>query len=221
MAAIEKLRQQRPCGGITVSVSVGSMTGLPLPPPCSGMSSFAPSLPPPNPAGQTEEQTEEQAEEEYEYVEQGGNGADDALFAQLLEACRQAGYDADHGKRRQLIAIIEGVQGGGAFPADILQPVLQATGLSEVRAMRMLKPQLHVVLAGMREAVAAEEERLQEMARLQEAERAVAQATHEARVQRLRVMGVCVMGFSWHRSGSGWRCAGGSHFCSDADLPVL
>ncbi|KAJ1385256.1 hypothetical protein B484DRAFT_410555, partial [Ochromonadaceae sp. CCMP2298] len=65
------------------------------------------------------------------------------------------------------------------------------------------------------------EARLAELRCLEEEERATEQAAHEARVERLRVMGVCEAGFSWHRCGSGWRCAGGSHFCSDANLPTL
>ncbi|KAJ1392887.1 hypothetical protein B484DRAFT_408366, partial [Ochromonadaceae sp. CCMP2298] len=33
--------------------------------------------------------------------------------------------------------------------------------------------------------------------------------------------GLCPAGYPWHREGSGWRCADGSHYCSDADLPAL
>ncbi|KAK0704013.1 P-loop containing nucleoside triphosphate hydrolase protein [Lasiosphaeria miniovina] len=36
--------------------------------------------------------------------------------------------------------------------------------------------------------------------------------------QALRAMGRCVMGFAWHREGSGWQCDGGSHFVTDAEL---
>ncbi|KAF5346146.1 hypothetical protein D9758_009987 [Tetrapyrgos nigripes] len=36
--------------------------------------------------------------------------------------------------------------------------------------------------------------------------------------QKLRSMGVCVAGFRWIKSHGGYRCAGGSHFVSDAQL---
>ena len=36
--------------------------------------------------------------------------------------------------------------------------------------------------------------------------------------QKLREMGVCPVGFRWIKSNNGYRCAGGSHFVSDADL---
>jgi hypothetical protein len=41
----------------------------------------------------------------------------------------------------------------------------------------------------------------------------------EARAQqKLRNMGVCVQGFQWIKSSGGYRCAGGGHFVSDAQL---
>ncbi|KAF5345199.1 hypothetical protein D9758_009720 [Tetrapyrgos nigripes] len=36
--------------------------------------------------------------------------------------------------------------------------------------------------------------------------------------QKLRSMGICVAGFQWIKSHDGYRCAGGSHFVSDAQL---
>ena len=43
----------------------------------------------------------------------------------------------------------------------------------------------------------------------------------EAKImERLRTMGPCPQGFSWFRSGNGWRCGGGSHFVYDDD-PIL
>ncbi|KAJ7707708.1 P-loop containing nucleoside triphosphate hydrolase protein [Mycena rosella] len=41
----------------------------------------------------------------------------------------------------------------------------------------------------------------------------------EAKAQAaLRAMGVCVAGFRWIKQGAGYRCAGGSHFVSSAEL---
>lgn len=36
--------------------------------------------------------------------------------------------------------------------------------------------------------------------------------------EQLRAIGKCPAGFVWHKCGSGWRCAGGSHHVSDAEL---
>ena len=36
--------------------------------------------------------------------------------------------------------------------------------------------------------------------------------------QKLRSMGVCPVGYRWIKQASGYRCAGGSHYVSDAEL---
>jgi hypothetical protein len=33
--------------------------------------------------------------------------------------------------------------------------------------------------------------------------------------------GLCPMGYSWHRQGHGWRCAGGSHYVSDKSMMMM
>lgn len=57
----------------------------------------------------------------------------------------------------------------------------------------------------LRERMKQEEERKQREAQIQ---------------QKLRSMGVCVAGYEWLRNGGGYRCAGGSHFISNALLGV-
>ena len=49
--------------------------------------------------------------------------------------------------------------------------------------------------------------KLEEQKRVELAKEAAAQTA----IQR---MGKCVLGFKWDRVGSGWRCAGGTHFLS-------
>lgn len=144
-----------------------------------------------------------------------GDGAG-RVYSALLEACKQAGYDADHEKRKELILLLQAVQQGQDFPPPILAFVLEKTGLKKSKAVAMLRPQVHRVLVGMENAVQAEQERLEELRRLDEKERARQEAAHR---QWLRTCGPCPAGYSWHRCGSGWRCAGGSHFVTEDQLP--
>jgi SpoVK/Ycf46/Vps4 family AAA+-type ATPase len=77
----------------------------------------------------------------------------------------------------------------------------EAQRLKEVAAQRQ-REQLEAALKARREA--------EEKARKQ-----------EAQVQaKLRQMGVCVAGFRWINQGSGYRCAGGSHFISNEQLGI-
>jgi hypothetical protein len=65
-------------------------------------------------------------------------------------------------------------------------------------------------LEARRKAAHLEEQRRQEEERRKK----------EARIQAaLRTMGVCVAGYQWINMGSGYRCAGGSHFIFNAELP--
>ncbi|KAL2160711.1 hypothetical protein VTH06DRAFT_908 [Thermothelomyces fergusii] len=68
-----------------------------------------------------------------------------------------------------------------------------------------------------REAAKAQEEaRARIVARLREEEK---RRREEAEMkERLRRMGACPAGYSWIKQTGGWRCAGGSHWMSDADL---
>ena len=55
-------------------------------------------------------------------------------------------------------------------------------------------------------------------ARRREEER---QRQEEAQVQtKIRQMGLCVAGFRWIKQATGYRCAGGSHFISNAALGI-
>jgi len=116
------------------------------------------------------------------------------------------------------VAILEAVQAGASFPANIMCRVVEATGLTEAKALEMLKPQVHQVLEAMLGAVRQEEERREELRRL-EAEAAHAKEEEHRRLQeRLRRCRACPMGYSWYRCGGGWRCTGGSHYKSDLEL---
>ncbi|KAF7519098.1 hypothetical protein PCG10_010340 [Penicillium crustosum] len=58
---------------------------------------------------------------------------------------------------------------------------------------------------------------LEEFRRQQEA-LAEARRKEQANQMKLKSMGVCVQGFQWIKNGGGYRCAGGAHWVSDAQL---
>jgi hypothetical protein len=171
-----------------------------------------------------EEEFEPEPEPEPELkLDDGESEGEDPIFVALLEACREAGYDDNHQRRQYLIQILEAVQAGESFPDELMEAVMRkAVDKSELEILKILKPQVHVVLAGMRNAVQAEEERLAEICRLEEENRAAEarekQQEYERTQQQLSGMGLCPMGYTWHQCGSGWRCAGGSHYISSAQL---
>jgi SpoVK/Ycf46/Vps4 family AAA+-type ATPase len=162
------------------------------------------------------------------------------MFAALLEACREAGYDKSHESRQDLIQILGDVIGGEDFPEDIMSIVLQKTGSTKKEALKMLRPQVHRVLKGMTAAVAAEEERRAEIRRIEEEIKRMAaekrdkelreleakkraREEYQRRAQELlKSVGKCSAGFTFHRVGSGrWQCAGGTHFVSDHELGLV
>lgn len=54
-----------------------------------------------------------------------------------------------------------------------------------------------------------------------ERQRQMEEKRKEARAQeKLRTMGVCPAGFRWIKQGDGYRCAGGSHWVSSAQLGI-
>ncbi|KAG6967558.1 hypothetical protein JG688_00006251 [Phytophthora aleatoria] len=64
-----------------------------------------------------------------------------------------------------------------------------------------------------RDQATREEERRRAQAKLEEKRRRAA-----AIQEKIRQICPCPAGFKWYKHGSGWRCGGGSHFVSDAQL---
>lgn len=125
------------------------------------------------------------------------------------------GYDETHETRKTLAAILEEAASGGKLSEDIISYVRKITGASEEQVDSALRSQIPAVLNSVRAKVKYEEDRLAELARLDEEEKRKAIAREKA--VQAKLAGMCPMGFSWYRQGSGWRCTGGSHFV--ADLP--
>ena len=168
---------------------------------------------------------EKAVEEKKEFRED--NDDRDSLFVALLEACRDAGYDNNHDKRKELITILSEIESGERreFPDDIMDIIESKTGRSAQSAIPILRSQVHVVLDGMRNAVRAVEEEKLEMRRLEEEgrqeERRQREMKRDRQLEALRLSGLCPMGYSWHRQGEGWRCAGGSHYMSDDSIMAM
>ncbi|CAG8959271.1 hypothetical protein HYFRA_00012629 [Hymenoscyphus fraxineus] len=66
----------------------------------------------------------------------------------------------------------------------------------------------------------AERERIQNEIKKRQTQEMERRKKEERAQQKLRQMGVCVAGFRWIKQGGGYRCAGGSHWVSDAQIGV-
>ena len=147
---------------------------------------------------------------------------DDSEVAEALEAALEAlGFDETDAARRQLARQLSAALDGTApFPSDLRERVAQQTGAAPDAVDAALGRVAVRVLQAVREAAAYSEEKREALEELDEGGRERA-LDKEARImEALRTMGPCPQGFSWHRSGNGWRCAGGSHFVYDDD-PIL
>ncbi|KAL4949890.1 P-loop containing nucleoside triphosphate hydrolase protein [Aspergillus filifer] len=65
----------------------------------------------------------------------------------------------------------------------------------------------------------AKRAKLKELRRKREAEEKARRQEQKIQ-QKLRHMGVCPVGYAWIKQGSGYRCAGGSHFISNGQLGI-
>jgi hypothetical protein len=165
----------------------------------------------------------------------------DPIFIALLQACREAGYDDNLIRRKVLVKILEAVLQGNVLSEDILSIVMKKleNRLLTSEVMEIVRPQVPIVLDGMKHAILVEELFVNKMNHLQNAlikattqeerdritkeiKEAEQKAREEANIrQKLKQAGTCPMGYTWHPCGSGWRCAGGSHFISSAELMHL
>ena len=190
----------------------------PGPPTCATAGSSRMKPPPqvnvaaPSCAQQSAAENEDEAE-----FERAGGSKEGNLLAALKKACVDLGYDKTQEKRKELIGLLESVHEEG-LPKDILQHVIRATGASAEKVNKALHPQVPTVLSAIKAAMQGEEERLAELARMEEEERQRAIAKEVEVQAKLQRCGKCCAGFRWLREGSGWRCAGGSHYITDREL---
>lgn len=151
-----------------------------------------------------------------------GDAEDELDLSEALEeAIVGLGYDEDDASRDELARLLADAVGGSApFPRDIRDRVASKTGAPSEALDAALQKQAAPVLKAVKAAVAYRSERREQLEELDDKDREDA-LNDEARIlERLRTMGPCPAGYSWFRSGNGWRCGGGSHFVYDDD-PIL
>jgi len=125
----------------------------------------------------------------------GGSGGDPAWL--LLETAFGLGYGE---------AEVEKMLDARDFPEDLESAMKAALGVDTIeKAREVCRAQAPGALARVRTAIK---------------QRADKKSAEEAAVQlKLRTIGKCCMGFDWLRDGdAGYRCAGGSHYCTKAEL---
>jgi hypothetical protein len=165
-----------------------------------------------------------QEEEEEEDLSASGRdpGVSDAIWNQLQadkraeEAAREI---AEAAIRRALEeeqrAVAEQEERDRAL-AELLENEQRARDDAERLELMRLREQ-----ARLRAAAAREERARKEAALKAQREAEAAARKEEQRVQaKIREMGVCVAGFRWIKQASGYRCAGGYHFLSNAELGI-
>jgi hypothetical protein len=96
------------------------------------------------------------------------------------------------------------------YEANILRIQIQQEEEKKLEELQKAKE-----LEERRKRLAEEEKKLKER---EEHQRQV-QMQHRKKMQeRLQKIGQCPQGFNWYKYGSGWRCGGGSHYVTDAEL---
>jgi hypothetical protein len=118
------------------------------------------------------------------------------VWAALEQACQELGYDIEY--------IAQFLQEGG-YPQELLDKIVSITGCNDLGKIRIMLDK--------------QKGALQTRLKLLIEQRKKEKSEEEARCQQaLARMGRCPMDFEWLKEDGGWRCAGGSHYVSDADM---
>ena len=118
------------------------------------------------------------------------------VWGALEVACYELGYDADF--------IVEFLQ-QGSYPPELLDKIAGITSCQDQgKICSLLDAQKGAFLVRMKQLIQVRlKQKSEEEARCQ---------------QKLLMMGRCPMNFEWLKEDGGWRCAGGSHWVSEADV---
>mmetsp|Transcript_35854 Transcript_35854/g.114875 ORF Transcript_35854/g.114875 Transcript_35854/m.114875 type:complete len:156 (+) Transcript_35854:333-800(+) len=144
----------------------------------------------------------------------GGGGN---LAGLLEEAVVALGYDETPEKRTSLK---DALSLTGSLPEDILAYVKSKSELPHDELVAALQAQIPTLVIAIGAKLLYDNQRAVELAKLS-GEARQNENDKEAQIQsKLREMGKCPAGFTWHRQGAGWRCGGGTHYVRDDD-PML
>ena len=89
--------------------------------------------------------------------------------------------------------------------------------LAEEAERKRIEAEIEAQLRAKQLAKEAYEKKMRELQRQRELEAEKARQREKIK-QKLRAIGNCPAGFVWYKCGGGWRCEGGSHYVSDAEL---
>ena len=117
------------------------------------------------------------------------------LWESLEAACKELGYDLQR---------MEEIFSTRNFPEELLVLMRGKTKKSVEAIKSMLAPQCERLLHNVRTLLKQmSEERSRE---------------EHLKQEKLRKLGRCPMEFEWLKVEGGYRCAGGSHFCTDGEI---
>ena len=129
----------------------------------------------------------------------GGGPADRDLMAALEEACGELGYSLED---------IEAFLTSGAYPEELVNLLMTKTGITDkAELVEKLRPQKGPFLEKIKAAIVEKKRKKSE--------------EEIAKQQKLKKIGKCPMNFDWIKHPGGYRCAGGSHWVSDAQMNFL
>eukprot|EP00698_Gefionella_okellyi_P004376 TRINITY_DN14046_c0_g1_i1.p1 TRINITY_DN14046_c0_g1~~TRINITY_DN14046_c0_g1_i1.p1 ORF type:complete len:1528 (+),score=457.91 TRINITY_DN14046_c0_g1_i1:247-4584(+) len=150
----------------------------------------------------------------------------DAILGELEKAMKKCGYCKDIDEDIALLSqetlprnVVEMVTGGAKVAAEKVNQVMKGQKQKLLQHYQAVKAAIEEEKRRKEE----EEERARQAeneARREAIRKAQAQAEQQRQKtqQALRQMSSCEAGFSWIKVAGGYRCAGGSHHISDADL---
>jgi hypothetical protein len=146
------------------------------------------------------------------------------LWSSLDRALAEMGYDI-----YSTAIMLTNVQ----LPDDLVALVARKVSSTADRVRPMLEAQCPALLPPVIAIIEKIKKELdlqriaqEEMARADELERErlrikEMQRQKAAVLERVQMIGKCCMGFHWIKTGDGYRCAGGSHFVSDAQVNLV
>jgi hypothetical protein len=146
------------------------------------------------------------------------------LRSSLDEALAEMGYDI----YRTAIILSE-----AQLPDDLVALVATKVSSTAARVRPMLVAQCPALLPPVMAIIELQRHELElqriareEMEKADEIEREILRVKEESRQReavlvRVQMIGKCCMGFAWIKTEGGYRCAGGSHFVSDAAVNLV